>query len=135
MPDSLLSVCAIDHVAVIAKDLEASRHFYEDLLGMEPVPRPDFPFRGLWFQAGTTQIHVIHKSTEAGPAGMPDFQGTLPSRGTHIAFELESCEVAAAKLINAGIKIVAGPQRRPDGPHQLYIYDPDRYLIELFSMD
>jgi hypothetical protein len=28
---------------------------------------------------------------------------------------------------------VAGPQSRPDGPRQLYIYDPDGYLVELFS--
>ena len=67
MSDSpLLSVHAIDHVAVIARDLEASRHFYEEILGMKPVPRPDFPFPGLWFQAGDTQIHVILRERGGG---------------------------------------------------------------------
>lgn len=133
MPAPLLTVHAIDHVAVVARDLEQSRRFYEDILGMRPVPRPDFPFAGLWFQAGATQIHVIHANAEAGPAGMPPFQGTMPSRGTHLAFELDSCTEATAILQAAGIEIVAGPQSRPDGFQQVYIHDPDRYLIELFS--
>lgn len=134
MDSPALSVKSIDHVAVVAKDLEQSRHFYEDILGMEAVPRPDFPFSGLWFQAGPTQIHVILESGEAGPAGMGAFRGTMPQRGTHFAFEVECCEAAARTLTALGIELAAGPQSRPDGPRQLYINDPDGYLVELFSM-
>ena len=133
MSDSLLSVQAIDHVAVIARDLEASRHFYEDILGMRPVARPDFPFPGLWFQAGDTQIHVILESEEAGPAGPPGFTGTLPARGHHMAFEINDCAAAVDQLRTAGIPIAAGPQSRPDGFRQVYVHDPDGYLVELFS--
>ena len=129
----LLSVRTIDHIAVIAQDLEASRHFYEDTLGMKPVPRPAFPFEGLWFQAGQTQIHVILANQEAGPAGQPPFGGTMTSRGHHMAFELADCAEAVAKLREANIEIVAGPQSRPDGFQQVYIHDPDGYLVELFS--
>ena len=130
---SLLSVRAIDHVAVIARDLEASRHFYEEILGMRSVPRPDFPFPGLWFQAGKTQIHVIFESDEAGTAGPAGFTGTMPARGHHMAFELDDCAVAVDQLQAAGIPIAAGPQSRPDGFRQVYIHDPDGYLVELFS--
>ena len=134
MPDSpLLSVQAIDHVAVIARDLEASRQFYQDILGMNPVPRPDFPFPGLWFQAGNTQIHVILESEEAGPAGSSSFEGTVPARGHHMAFELDDCAHAVEQLQSSGIPIAAGPQSRPDGFRQVYIHDPDGYLVELFS--
>lgn len=130
----LLSVKAIDHIAVIARDLERSRHFYEDILGMEAVGRPDFPFPGLWFQAGATQIHVILESAEAGPAGPAKFGGTMPARGSHFAFEVTSCAEATEKLMAAGIEITAGPQSRPDGPQQVYIRDPDGYTVELFSV-
>lgn len=129
----LLAVRTIDHVAVIAQDLDASRHFYEDILGMQPVPRPAFPFEGLWFQAGQTQIHVILANKEAGPAGQPPFEGTMPSRGHHLAFELADCAEAVAQLREANIEIVAGPQSRPDGFQQVYLHDPDGYLVELFS--
>ena len=129
----LLQVRAIDHVAVISADLEASRHFYQDILGMEPTTRPDFPFPGLWFQAGNTQIHVTLASKEAGPAGLSPFAGTKPSRGHHTAFELHDCAAAVEKLQAAGIAIADGPQYRPDGFQQVYIHDPDGYLVELFS--
>ena len=130
---SLLSVHAIDHVAVIARDLEASRHFYQSILGMKPVPRPDFPFPGLWFQAGNTQIHVILQSEESGPGGPFNPGGTLTARGHHMAFALDDCSKAVEQLHSAGIPIAAGPQSRPDGFQQVYIRDPDGYLVDLFS--
>lgn len=132
-PAPLLSVHAIDHIAVVCKDMEASRHFYQDVLGMEAVPRPNFPFPGLWFQAGSTQIHVIMESEEAGPAGSGESRGTMPQRGTHFAFEVDSCAEANRILTENRIEIVAGPQSRPDGFQQLYIADPDGYLVEIFS--
>jgi len=132
-PKSALSVKSIDHLTLVVKDLERCRHFYEDLLEMKSTERPAFSFPGLWFQAGATQIHVTLESDEAGPAGPTDFQGSLPARGFHFAFEVGSCDEAAKKLSELGIEIVAGPQSRPDGPRQLYIYDPDGYLVELFS--
>jgi catechol 2,3-dioxygenase-like lactoylglutathione lyase family enzyme len=132
-PNSALSVKSIDHLTLVVKDLERCRHFYEDFLEMKSRERPAFSFPGLWFQAGATQIHVTLESDEAGPAGPTGFQGGLPARGFHFAFEVESCDEAAKKLTELGIEIVAGPQSRPDGPRQLYIYDPDGYLVELFS--
>jgi catechol 2,3-dioxygenase-like lactoylglutathione lyase family enzyme len=100
---------------------------------MEPTERPGFPFPGLWFQAGQDQIHLILESPEAGPAGLPEFQGTQPSRGFHFAFEVDDCDRTAETLRDNGITIVSGPRSRPDGPRQLYIYDPDGHLVELFS--
>jgi catechol 2,3-dioxygenase-like lactoylglutathione lyase family enzyme len=130
---ALLSVKTIDHVTLVVKDLEQSERFYVDLLGMEIIERPAFSFPGLWFQAGATQVHLIAESPEAGPAGLPEFQGTQPSRGFHLAFEVDDCDEAAATLRKQGIDIVSGPRSRPDGPRQLYIYDPDGHLVELYS--
>lgn len=128
-----LSVKTIDHVTLVVKDLERSRRFYRDVLGMVETERPAFGFPGLWFQAGETQVHMNVEGPEAGPAGMADFQGTMPSRGFHFAFEVDDCDAAAAQLKQMGIEIVTGPRSRPDGPRQLYIYDPDGYLVEIYS--
>lgn len=128
-----LNVKTIDHVTVVVKDLERSRAFYEDLLGMAPISRPDFGFPGLWFDAGARQVHLILESPEAGPAGLPEFQGTLPSRGFHFAFQVSSCDDAAAQLNRMNVPIVAGPKSRPDGARQLYIHDPDGHLVEICS--
>ena len=37
-----INVKHIDHVTLVVKDVEASRRFYVDLLGMTDVPRPAF---------------------------------------------------------------------------------------------
>src|SRR5262245_26528816 len=54
-----LRVKTLDHVTIVVKDLEKSRRFYVDVLGMRETRRPAFSFDGLWFQAGATQIHLI----------------------------------------------------------------------------
>ena len=128
-----LNVKTIDHVTLVVKDLEQSRKFYEDLLGMQAIGRPDFGFAGLWFESGTRQIHLVLETPESGPAGLPPFEGTHPSRGLHFAFEVESCDEAAEQLTDMKIPIVAGPKSRPDGARQLYIHDPDGHLVEICS--
>ena len=123
----------IDHVLIVSSDLEKTRGFYCELLGLEQVPRPDFTFSGLWLQAGNTQVHVTLASDDAGTPGPGEFTGNYPAQGHHIAFEVEDAQQAAAHLESLAIPIVAGPYLRPDGPLQFYIRDPDGYLIELFS--
>lgn len=129
-----IRVQRIDHVTLVVKDLEASRRFYVGVLGMELVPRPDFSFAGLWFQAANTQIHLILEHDESGPAGNHVPEKCSISRTHHFAFEVDDAFAAKARLDELGIPIVAGPKHRPDGPVQLYIFDPDRNLVELFSM-
>src|SRR5437867_2686624 len=53
-----IQVKTLDHVTIVVKDLDRSRRFYVEVLGMRLVPRPPFAFDGLWFQAGETQIHL-----------------------------------------------------------------------------
>ena len=130
-----LNVKTIDHVTIVVKDLEKSRAFYEDILGMQPVTRPGFGFPGLWFEAGLRQIHLVLESSEAGPAGLPAFRGTHPSRGLHFAFEVQSCDQAAELLNALNVPIVDGPKSRPDGARQLYVHDPDGHLVEITSID
>src|SRR5579884_1789985 len=69
VPADSLQVKSIDHVTLVVKELERSRRFYVDVLGMQPIPRPAFSFAGLWFQAGQTQIHLILEYAGSGPAG------------------------------------------------------------------
>jgi catechol 2,3-dioxygenase-like lactoylglutathione lyase family enzyme len=130
---SPIRVRRIDHVTLVVKDLEVSRKFYVDVLGMEQVPRPAFSFEGLWFQAGTTQVHLILEHDESGPAQAFIPERCAISRTRHFAFEVEDAHQAKAALDELGIPTVHGPKSRPDGPIQLYLMDPDENLVELFS--
>jgi catechol 2,3-dioxygenase-like lactoylglutathione lyase family enzyme len=133
MPEPI-RVKQIDHVTVVVKSLEKSREFYVDVLGMQEVPRPGFRFPGLWFQAGATQIHLIEEHPESGPAKVFVPEECEISRTHHFAFEVDDAMAATERLKELGIPIAAGPKQRPDGPTQVYVMDPDRYLVELFSM-
>ena len=128
-----IKVKAIDHVTIIASDLEATRKFYVDGLGMEEVARPDFDFPGSWFQAGATQIHVTLESPEAGKAGWGDRGVKIASRGHHFAFEVDDAMAATETAKSLGFQIAREPKHRPDGAIQVYFYDPDGHVVELFS--
>jgi catechol 2,3-dioxygenase-like lactoylglutathione lyase family enzyme len=127
-----LNATSFDHVTIICADLESTRRFYVDFLGMTEVPRPDFKFAGCWFQLGHVQIHATQQSPEAGKAGWAK-GGTVTSRGHHIAFAVNDV-AAILPLVEAWKVPIASPlQRRPDGFKQLYVYDPDGHLVELVS--
>jgi catechol 2,3-dioxygenase-like lactoylglutathione lyase family enzyme len=128
-----LQVKTLDHVTLVVKDLERSRRFYVDMLGMEAMDRPKFSFSGSWFRAGTTQIHLILEHAESGPAGLLDAKHPASSRSHHFAFEVADSRQAAAWLAQAGVPILSGPKERPDGAVQTFVQDPDGHVVELCS--
>lgn len=132
-PSNPLQVQAFDHITLIAADLEATRKFYVDTLGMRECERPKFGFPGIWFEVGGVQIHITQSSDEAGKAGWGDRGVKKVSRGHHFAFAVSDFEAALNKVNELGISIGDGPKTRPDGAKQLYIYDPDGHLVELFT--
>lgn len=127
-----LGVKTIDHVTLVVKDLEKSRHFFAEILGMEEKPRPSFGFPGAWFEAGATQIHLNVEGNDAGTAGLKYDAGKI-TRALHIAFLVDDANVAADMLRDHGVEIIAGPRKRPDGAVQLYVLDPDGHQIEITS--
>ena len=129
----MLNLHAIDHITLIVADLAATKEFYVDKLGMNQVPRPDFDFDGMWFEAGSTQIHATVESPEAGKAGLADQKNTIASRGHHFAFSVDDCYAEAEKLKSLEIEIIQGPKQRPDGAVQVYFCDPDGHVVELVS--
>ncbi len=131
---SPLQVKTFDHITIIVNDLSKTRNFYVDLLGMNECPRPAFDFDGAWFEIDTVQIHATVASDLAGLSGWGDRQVKSISRGHHFAFEIDDVVAAHQKVVSLGIEIGDGPKTRPDGILQLYIYDPDGHLVELFSI-
>ncbi len=128
----------MDHTALIVQDLERSRHFYGEVLGLQEVPRPStFTFGGAWFQGPDFQIHLILARDTSAPAGFAgaDEKDVRIGRAHHIAFEVDDIENAMADLRARGIEIAGGPQQRGDGVTQFYIFDPDGNFLEIFAWD
>ncbi len=126
-----IRVRSLDHVTIVVKNLEATRRFYAETLGMDEVPRPGFSFAGQWFQAGATLIHTILEFEGSGRAGSA---ACANSRGHHFAFLVDDCHEAARRIAELGLPFVSPPKQRPDGAIQLFVNDPDGHLVELCSV-
>lgn len=134
-----MQIQALDHVAVIAADVERARHFYGTVLGMDEVPRPaSFSFPGVWFRSGSAEVHVIGEG-DVGRAALlqPAYYERELRRGylPHMAFIVSDIERVVAHLASCDVPIVGGPQPRGDGVTQLFIRDPDGYVIEICARD
>ena len=128
-----IQVKQIDHVTLIVEDLKRSRMFYTEVLGMHVVDRPDFSFDGIWLQAGGTQVHLIINHPECANPGYPNVTPeTLPGRVHHFAFEVHDAHEAADRLKEHGVRIQGGPVARPDGCIQVWFFDPDGHIVEVF---
>lgn len=92
--------------------------FYRDVLGMEELPRPDFPFGGAWLDAGAgRQVHLIE-------ADVP------PDRGQHVAFRVASLEALIRELRGAGCDVGEAQQVGDTGILQTFVADPDGNRLE-----
>ena len=43
-----MALKTFEHVLILADDVDKTKDFYVDILGLEVGYRPDFPFKGYW---------------------------------------------------------------------------------------
>jgi catechol 2,3-dioxygenase-like lactoylglutathione lyase family enzyme len=119
-----MQVLELNHVALHVAELDASCKFYRNTLCLEPLPRPAFDFPGAWFRLGTQQeLHLIGERTEPVRSH---------NRGNHFALRVDNLDEWEMHLqkMNADFR----PRKtRPDGALQIFVRDPDGYIIELFT--
>ena len=125
----------VQHVGLVVSDVERSRRFYRDALGLEEVPRPpNFTFAGAWFRFGDDEIHLLAEADTTGSAGIEDpGRGVAYGLSTHLAFEVDDLDAACARLEENGVALVGGPMARGDGVTQVFFRDPDGYVLEFFQ--
>ena len=127
-----MNILRLDHAALLVKDVERSRHFYCQVLGMEVIPG----LGTIWLSKGNAEIHLLGESEQgrAAQASGRYYEDDLADgHTTHIAFEVEDLVGAQRHLRAHRIEIVCGPRPRGSDGEQLYIRDPDGYVIELFT--
>jgi catechol 2,3-dioxygenase-like lactoylglutathione lyase family enzyme len=125
----------IQHLGLVVSDLDRSRRFYSEALGLEEVPRPpNFTFAGAWFRFGGTEIHLLAEADTTGGAGQGD-PGSGATRGLthHLAFEVDDLDAACARLEENSVSLAGGPMPRGDGVTQVFFRDPDGHVLELFQ--
>jgi catechol 2,3-dioxygenase-like lactoylglutathione lyase family enzyme len=114
----------IHHVSFAVSDLERSRRFYEDVLELESIPRPEMGLAGAWYRAGDGEVHLI-----ATPPGAD--VGATPSRLTplanHSAFAIDDYAKTLDRLKARGAEVLETDARRG----QMWVRDPDGNVLEL----
>jgi len=130
-----MEIKGIQHCGLVVQDLEKSRWFYGVVIGMQEVSRPpNFTFGGAWFRSGGDEIHLIVAGDTTAPPGFKDpGPGKHTGLATHISFEVTDLAAMKAGLESHGLEILGGPLARGDGVEQLYLHDPDGYLVEFFQ--
>ncbi len=123
-----MKILTMDHAAVNVSDVERSRKFYTEGLGFEEMDRPDFDFDGVWYVAGPNkeQFHLI-SNKDLLKKDLPDAE--KPRSEHHIAFRVQDTDEVEKELKSRGVEIMLY-NTRPDGIKQLFVMDPDGYVIE-----
>ena len=120
-PPDRIGIVKHNHIALQVKDMAASAKFYGETLGLEPIAVPDnLKAIRAWFKIGSDQqIHLLAGRT----------QPVVNDRnGSHFAVFVENIDQTEAYLKKRSIAY--HPQVRFDGVKQIYIADPDGYLVE-----
>ncbi len=119
-------VGSVDHISFSVTDLERSKRFYEDVLGLRTIPRPDLGLPGVWYGAGNCEVHLIQRpeGVEVGEA-----PAKLTPLANHQAFAIDDYEKTLAFLEDRGLEVLS---TTPENG-QMWIADPDGHVIELID--
>lgn len=115
-----LNVTHIDHVSVLITDIERSRQFYRDVLGLKEIAKPrTFDFVALWFDLGNQQLHLLLKDR-------PDTRSPR-----HFALRVK--DVPAARAYFRERDIPLDETTVIPGADRFFVHDPDGNRIEIIQ--
>ena len=129
----------VHHIAFNVKDLQASRHFYGQILGLRELTGADIPstLKQL-VEEGKVANFIMPDGTVIDLFSEPDLSPPDPdprkafTRANHLAFDIDPglFDEAVAVLRSHEVPIDHGPVSRPTG-RGIYFYDPDGFMLEI----
>ncbi|WP_209124557.1 VOC family protein [Alkalihalobacillus sp. BA299] len=116
----------LHHVSLPVTNLEKSKKFYSEVLGLEEIDRPNFDFSGAWYRVGNQQIHLI------------DFPATqvlrkdqeINTREAHFALRVIDYFSTLEWLKSQNVLFKENRYSK-SGFAQIFCCDPDGHIIEL----
>lgn len=122
-----IKVKQVAHVCILAQDLEATRAFYEDVLGLDVA----FNFLrngaifGFYLNAGgRSHVEVFQRDGTS-------FDET--NAINHLCLEVESIDAAIAHIESKGVELMRPKKKGVDETWQCWVRDPNGIKIELFE--
>ena len=110
------------HICIPADRLEEARIFYQEVLGLELIARPDTVFEkpGYWFNIGDVQLHL-------------GVEKALRYTERHTALEVSDLASAKKHLEENGIEISSQP--KVAGWERFAFLDPFGNRMELIQIE
>ncbi|MEK9722141.1 MAG: VOC family protein [Rhodospirillaceae bacterium] len=130
-----MDIIGIDHRGIRTPDLEESRHFYVDLLGLVDGHRPAaLGTKGHWLYAGEKPIIHLIEDSDGSVKKNGERREFLEGAGgqTHVALTVEKARDAVERLSEAGVPYWDRLFRDPV-MYQVFVEDPNGLLIELID--
>ena len=129
-----MTITAIEHVLVLSDDIDRTRDFYCDVVGLQVGDRPPLAFPGYWLYAGATAcVHIAERRPYATHAAGLGLQ--VPERDPgvgpvdHVAFSAGDYDELISRLEQRGVAAVTNAV--PGGPRQVFIEDPNGLRVEI----
>jgi lactoylglutathione lyase len=115
-------ILQINHATLVVQDLDAARAFYEQQLGLEPLPTFNLDFPAQFYRVNERQqLHVTEWPDQAS------FRG-------HVCFQVDDFNSIFYRMRDLGV-IDTSPwgkvRRLPDGAMQMFVRDPSGNLLEI----
>jgi catechol 2,3-dioxygenase-like lactoylglutathione lyase family enzyme len=125
-----MQVKGVNHINIIAADIDKTVKFYESVLDMkaQPIPMAPAGFNGRWIvdSQGQPIIHVQaynakrHGEAQRGPTGMID----------HIALTCAGFDDTKQRCEDLGVEYKVNDRQFGD-LRQVFVTDPDNVRLEL----
>jgi catechol 2,3-dioxygenase-like lactoylglutathione lyase family enzyme len=142
-----MSIGSLEHVLVLADDIDGTRDFYCSVVGLSVGDRPPLAFPGYWLYAGSGSgsgsgsdaacVHVADRRAYAAHAA--ELGLTVPESDAgvgpvdHIAFNGADYDGLLERLERHGVRAVTNTV--PGGPRQVFIEDPNGVRVEINVRD
>jgi catechol 2,3-dioxygenase-like lactoylglutathione lyase family enzyme len=141
-----MSIGSLEHVLVLADDIDGTRDFYCSVVGLSVGERPPLAFPGYWLYAAShgdsggaaACVHVAERRAYAAHAaslGLSVPRGPDAGVGPvdHIAFNASDYDGLLERLERQGVRAVMNAV--PGGPRQVFIQDPNGVRVEINVRD
>jgi catechol 2,3-dioxygenase-like lactoylglutathione lyase family enzyme len=121
---------SLNHYTIMARDLDATKNFYTDIVGLSVGDRPPLDFPGYWlYCGGVPTVHLVGHRPEVESINDAATDPAKTGRLDHIAFACEGLQDMKANLEGHGIRFDERVLPRLNMT-QLFYYDPDGIAVE-----
>ena len=123
----MIKIKQVAHVCIFAHDLEETRRFYEDVLGMDIAFKflRDGSVFGFYLNAGgRSHVEVFQKD---------ESQFDETNQINHLCLEVVSIDAAIEHVKSRGVDPTRPKKLGVDNTYQCWLTDPNGVKIELFE--